>query len=211
LPTVVAPTIITTDELRALLDVPNTSNPTGLRNRAIIAAMGFGGLRVGEVTRLTLQDIYLGVGAMRLALRNPGGDVDRQVTVAGDGAAILGDWLAGRAALEIPGGHVFCTVDRGGRRGPGQPTRKQYIQEMVPRLGRRAGINQHLTCTTLRTTAAALRLAGGDSHAEVAEFLGLHDPRYARLFVWGVARLVEGAKWTLHPDGDGRWVLHPDE
>ena len=55
---------------------------------------------------------------------------------------------------------------------PGNALNPRYLQQMVARLAKRAGIEKRVTPHTLRHTAATLLLKAGRNLREVQEFLG---------------------------------------
>ena len=71
------PVVLDKSEAEALLGVPNTGCPSGLRNRAILDAMYRAGLRVSEVVNLRSVDIRWESGI--LEVRRGKGGVDRNV------------------------------------------------------------------------------------------------------------------------------------
>ncbi len=147
--------ILTDDEVRQLLDACNCRSSTGVRNRALIAVLYRGGLRINEALDLLPKDIDLEAGSIRI-LHGKG---DRSRTVGIDPAAgdVVAYWLAVRAQLGL-GGHqpVFCTL-AGARMGDA------YIRVLLPRLARKAGIDKRVHAHGLRHThAAQLRAEGVD-------------------------------------------------
>jgi integrase len=51
--------VLAADEARALLDSIDTSTPVGLRDRALIALMVYTFGRVGAVTKMKVEDVYI--------------------------------------------------------------------------------------------------------------------------------------------------------
>ena len=130
--------------------------PTGIRNRALIAVLYRGLLRVSEALALVPKDLDRPSGTFRV-LHGKG---DRSRTVAIDPAAfgLIERWLDVRAKL--PGVHrrapLFCTLD-------GEPLRSAYVRALLPRLAKRAGIEKRVHPHGLRHSGAAeLRGEGVD-------------------------------------------------
>ncbi|MEA3366940.1 MAG: tyrosine-type recombinase/integrase, partial [Planctomycetota bacterium] len=107
------PTTITDDELRDLLRETNVQTPTGLRNKAALKVMAYGGLRVSEVVALRTQDVRRQEGRVLLEVRGGKGGRDRTVPLPDHAAETLETWLARRRDLGVNNGHVFCTVRSG--------------------------------------------------------------------------------------------------
>lgn len=184
------PTVLTEDELATLLRQPNVRTPSGLRNKAALKVMAYGGLRVSEVVALKTTDLRREHGKLKLEVRQGKGGKDRVVPLADHAAETVDTWLARREELGIGNGQVFCTITRGrhvhpkataeglGAEStemvlePGGPLNPRYLQQMVARLAKRAGIDKRVTPHTLRHTAATLLLKSRRNLREVQEFLG---------------------------------------
>ncbi len=147
--------ILTDAEVCQLLDACDCRSPTGIRNRTLIAVLYRGGLRINEALDLFPKDVDLEAGSIRI-LNGKGG---RARTVGIDPAAgdVVACWLVVRAQLGLGGEHpVFCTLV-GTRMGDA------YVRVLLPRLGRKAGIDKRVHAHGLRHThAAQLRAEGVD-------------------------------------------------
>ena len=184
------PTVLTDEELAAILRLPNVKTPSGLRNKAMLKAMAYGGLRISEVVALRTKDIRRQDGRMLLEVRNGKGGKDRSVPLPDYAVETLDTWLTRRKELGIGNGHVFCTIARGmnvhpkatsqglgdekieTELHPGEPLNPRYIRALVTRLARKAGIEKQVTPHVLRHTAATRMLKAAGDVRRVQEFLG---------------------------------------
>jgi integrase/recombinase XerD len=143
------PRIIDPDQANALLATLRTH-----RDRAMVEAMLFGGLRRSEVLGLRLADVL--VGERRLFISEGKGGHERIIPVSGRFFSTLASYLD----LERPkvgNDHVFLVL-KGGRRG--QPLSSAGLDEIIEGARGRAGI-ERLTCHQLRHTCfTRLREAG---------------------------------------------------
>ncbi|MHB1986413.1 MAG: tyrosine-type recombinase/integrase [Acidimicrobiales bacterium] len=143
------PRIIDPDQANALLAALRTH-----RDRAMVEAMLFGGLRRSEVLGLRLTDVL--VGERRLFIAEGKGGHERIVPVSGRFFSTLASYLD----VERPkarNDHVFLVL-KGGRRG--QPLSSAGLDEIIEGARGRAGI-ERLTCHQLRHTCfTRLREAG---------------------------------------------------
>src|SRR4051812_44111103 len=120
---------LTADEVRALLNACSKRAPTGIRNRALLAVLYRGGLRVGEALALLPKDLNAEAGTMRV-LRGKGGK-SRLVGLDAGAWALVQVWLERRTQIGIDGRtRVFCTLD-------GEPLQTSYVRTMMPRLARK--------------------------------------------------------------------------
>ena len=141
------PEVLTEAEAIALIKACSARAPTGIRNRALIAVLWRGGLRISEALALELRDLDLEAGTLRV--RHGKGDKSRTVCLDEQTAALLQRWLDRRRRLS-PGARapVFCTL-QGGRLDP------SYIRHLLPRLAAKAGIERRVHAHGLRHTYAA--------------------------------------------------------
>ena len=149
------PEVLTDDEVRALMAACSPRAPTGLRNRALIAVMYRGGLRVSEALSLRPKDVDPITGAVRV-LFGKGGRA-RTAGLDAGALAVLARWMGARSAWCVNGVHpILCSRS-------GLPLATGYVRRLLPRLGRRAGIEKRVHAHGLRHThAAQLRSEGVD-------------------------------------------------
>lgn len=141
------PEVLTPGEIAALLRVPSPRAPTGIRNRALIAVLYRGGLRVSEALALERRDLNPAAGT--LTVRHGKGDRARTVGMDPAAFALVERWLDVRRqrGLSRPS-VVFCTL-------AGRPLQASYIRALLPRLARKAGIEKRVHAHGLRHTCAA--------------------------------------------------------
>jgi site-specific recombinase XerD len=140
------PKTISRDEAAALMKAPNLQAPTGLRNRCVLELMYRAGLRVGEVLALKPRDVNVRAGTIRV-LDGKGGDGTAYFDVERV-RPLLEEWKRERKRLgagsEAP---LFCTLKGG-------PVSVRYVEQMVDRMAKRAGVKSHCTPHVLRHTFA---------------------------------------------------------
>lgn len=204
------PKVLTDDELRDLLRQANMSSTTGLRNKALLKVLAYGGLRVSEAVNLRTQDVRREGG--RIALEVCGkGDKDRTVPLPDHAGETLEAWMAKRRDLGIGNGFIFCTVSSGTSIHPkatsaglgdeltetelipGRPISTRYVQNLVPRLAKKAGIEKRVTPHVLRHTAATRMLKAIGDVRRVQEFLGHSDVSTTQIYTEVLASDVADA------------------
>jgi integrase/recombinase XerD len=179
------PVTLTEKETQALLAQVNPKSTTGLRNRAMLAAMLGAGLRVSEVVHLYPADVDFAEGTLRV---NDGkGGKDRVVPVDAETLGWLRSWAERRKTLGVNGRQpFFCRVkltalDTTGeaptvrKMNTGQPLTTRSVQALVARLAQEANLEKQVHPHTLRHTYATQLLDRGFTIREVQDLLGHSD------------------------------------
>lgn len=165
------PIALNRDEVRLLLAQPNVQCPTGLRNRAMLELMYGAGLRNSEARKLSPVDIRWYDGMVDV--RNGKGNKDRAMPVPADTLAWLEAWRDQRPA----GQRFFCTL-------AGGELSARYLQAMVKRLARRAGLAgaERVTPHVLRHSYATHLLDAGFNIRKVQDLLGHSDVKTTEIY-----------------------------
>jgi site-specific recombinase XerD len=145
--------LLSPEEVRALLRACSSRAPTGIRNRALIAVLYRGGLRISEALALRAKDVEEAAGTVTV-LHGKG---DQRRTVGMDPAAfaLLERWLDKRRALGLSARRpIFCTLR-------GEAIDSSYVRRLLPRLAARAGIEKRVHAHGLRHAHAAELAAEG--------------------------------------------------
>jgi integrase/recombinase XerD len=157
------------EETEAILALPDTSAPLGLRDRSMLELLYATAMRRGELVGLDLQDVDL--GRHWLTLRHTKTRYDRVIPMGERAAAWLVRYLTdGRPHLllgEDPGA-VFLAAN-GERLGP------KWLSSHVHHYVEAADLGKSGSCHLFRHTAATLMLEGGADIRYVQELLGHRD------------------------------------
>ena len=147
--------VLTRAEVDALMRACSKRAPTGIRNRALIALLYRGQLRISEALALKSKDLDREAGTVRVL--HGKGDKSRTIGLDDGAWAILELWLQCRQRLELSGRHpLFCSLK-------GRPLLSRYCRSVLARLGKKAGIEKRVHPHGLRHTGAAeLREEGVD-------------------------------------------------
>jgi len=140
------PEVLTESEQKVLLAQPNPRYPTGERNLLIMRIMLDAGLRLSEAINLKWVDLDLMTG--KLHVKQGKGGKDRILWLGEEDLELLRHWRERQAqVVGYAPEHVFTTLD-------GKPLQPRYVQAMVARYAKRAGIQKRVTPHTLRHTFA---------------------------------------------------------
>lgn len=157
--------ILSREEIGALMRACSPRAPTGIRNAALVATLYRTGVRLSEALSLRPKDLDRGAGTLRVL--NGKGKRARTVAMDSGGFAHLEQWLTVRSGkLRINGScRVFCTLD-------GKPMKTSYVRGLLPRLGKRAGIDKRVHPHAFRHTHAVELAREGVPAAFIQQQLG---------------------------------------
>ncbi len=167
------PDVLTAAEVSALLCAPpsEADDPLALRDWAMLELMYATGVRISEVVTLTLRDLDMPEGLVRVRGK---GSKERIVPFGRAAREALQTYLTEarqrlvRATGRESKGAVFL-----GRRG--RPLSRKAAWQIVQRRVMEVGLQKRVTPHTLRHTFATHLLQGGADIAAVQEMLGHAD------------------------------------
>lgn len=170
------PKTLSSEEVAALMAVPNLSAPTGLRNRCMLELMHRCGLRVSEVCGLYLRDVRWKDGQIHLRPEIAKGGREAFVYLDPPAEELLRRWRDERRRHAAGAPHLFTTLKGG-------PVSRFYCWQMIRRYARRAGLeDRKVHPHTLRHTYATELLREGFNIREVQQLLRHADIRTTVLY-----------------------------
>jgi len=188
------PKSLTEEQVERLLAAPDCGTPLGLRDRAMLETLYATGLRVSELVALTLGQVGLTQGVVRVVGK---GDKERLVPLGEEALAWLGRYLAeargpllGRRAADA----VFVTA-RGG------PLTRQAFWHNIKRYARKAGIEAPLSPHTLRHAFATHLLNHGADLRVVQMLLGHADLSTTQIYTHVARARLQELHARHHPRG----------
>lgn len=161
------PEVLSVEEVGRLLDSFQDSSPNGLRNHAMTELMYAAGLRVSELLGLTLDDVHLDVGLVKVFGK---GSRQRLVPIGEVAAEALERYLQqGRPILEkLPTAFLFLNRF-------GSQMSRQGFWKIIKAQAHLAGITKPLSPHKLRHSFATHLLENGADLRMVQEMLGHAD------------------------------------
>ena len=154
------PKELSENEVELLLAAPETGQPTGLRDRCMLELMYATGLRVSELTGLTLSNIDLQAGIVRVVGK---GNKERMVPFGEEAGSWLKKWLMKRS--NIANTHLFP-----GRSGKAMSRQNFWLR--IKLYADQAGISPSPSPHTLRHAFATHLLNHGADLRVVQMLLG---------------------------------------
>lgn len=187
------PDTLSADDMAALLAVPDTTTPLGLRDRAMLELMYGSGLRVSELCGLQLQSVDLDEGFLRVLGK---GSKERVVPVGSKALEALRVYLseAGRAHFvkKRTGSALFLSEW-------GRAISRKTFWVHLHEYARRAGISRKVKPHALRHSFATHLLANGADLRAIQEMLGHADISTTQIYTALERAQLLGEHARAHP------------
>lgn len=160
------PHVLSTEDVRKLLEAPPATTPMGLRDRAILETLYSAGLRIGELVGLNDSDVDLAAEILRVRGK---GRRERLAPLGSYAVRAIRRWLAVRKVhprlAARPDRPLF--VNRFGER-----LTTRSVARMLEKYLRQTGLDRRTTPHTLRHSFATHLLNAGADIRSVQELLG---------------------------------------
>jgi integrase/recombinase XerD len=187
------PNVMTIDEVERLLESPDTSVPSGVRDRAMLELLYATGIRVSELIELDVSHIHLAMGFVRC----PGKGAKERVIPLG---RIAVQWLdAYIGKLRQP---LIATTESEQAlflNHMGTRLTRQGFWKILKKAARAAGVREEVTPHTLRHSFAAHLLENGADLRAVQEMLGHADISTTHMYVQVSKLRLKDIYDTAHP------------
>ncbi|MEX1193926.1 MAG: site-specific tyrosine recombinase/integron integrase [Dehalococcoidia bacterium] len=158
------PTILSLNDLSALLESANETTPLSVRNRAILELMYASGVRLSEIVGLDIRQIDLDE---RTVVVRGKGNKERMVLLGEPAEDAVRRYLSTARPKLVTGPETALFVNRDGTRLSGRS-----VQNIVRRHALKAGLATHVWPHLLRHSFATHLLDGGADLRVVQELLG---------------------------------------
>jgi len=159
------PSFLSEEEIAGLLDLPGTSRPIDLRDRALLELCYATGTRVSELVGIELGDVHFEERLVRVRGK---GKKERLVPFGRKAAEVLQAWLRARPVLlqDRPGETAVFLNYRGGR------LTTRSVQRMVRAYIRKTAVTRKISPHSLRHSFASHLLGRGADLRVIQELLG---------------------------------------
>ncbi|GAB4514352.1 MAG: site-specific tyrosine recombinase XerD [Sulfuricaulis sp.] len=189
------PKSLSEEQVEKLLESPDVAKPLGLRDRAMLETLYATGLRVSELVGLTLSQVSLTQGVVRVIGK---GDKERLVPLGEEAISWISCYLAeGRAKLvKSRSTDALFTTARGG------PMTRQAFWHNLKGHTRKAGIDvKKLSPHTLRHAFATHLLNHGADLRVVQMLLGHADLSTTQIYTHVAQARLKTLHEQHHPRG----------
>ena len=186
------PTVLSLEEVNAMMDAIDLSSNEGHRNRAMMEILYGSGLRVSELVNLPLSRIYLNEHYMLIEGK---GSKQRLVPLSPVAEEWFGYWMQERATWPVkPEYRDYAFVNRYGR-----PLTRAMVFTIVRRLCAEAGITKTVSPHTLRHSFATHLLQNGADLRVIQQLLGHEDLATTEIYTHLDVQDLRKAILQCHP------------
>ncbi|MDT8324460.1 MAG: site-specific tyrosine recombinase XerD [Bacteroidota bacterium] len=187
------PLVLTTEETIAILEQPDTQDVLGIRDRAILETLYATGIRVSELTSLTVDQFLASDQLVRVFGK---GRKERIIPIGGQ-AMLWIDLYLRRSRPRLlrsgkPTPHMFLNNRGGG-------LSRMTILTITKKYASRAGISRDVHPHTFRHSFATHLLEGGADLRSVQEMLGHADISTTQIYTHVDREYLKEVHKTFHP------------
>ncbi len=188
------PDVLSADEVKRILEAPDSKTPRGCRDAAMLELLYAAGLRVSELVALKMGDVNTEVGLVRVLGK---GSRERLVPV-GRYAREKVDLYVTRARSFLIRGRMspFLFLGPGGR-----PLTRQGFWKNLKRYAQKAGIFKSIKPHTFRHSFASHLLEGGADLRSVQTMLGHADISTTQIYTHVTRDRLREVHKRYHPRG----------
>ena len=188
------PQSMTEEEVEALLEAPDVTDPLGHRDRAMLEVLYATGLRVSELINLRIGQANLNQGVIRIVGK---GDKERLIPLGEESQRWLQDFIDGprmEILLERQTDAIFPT-----RRGSCMT--RQAFWHIIRRYAKKSGFGRKLSSHTLRHAFATHLLNHGADLRVVQMLLGHSDLSTTQSYTHVARERIKELHGRHHPRG----------
>lgn len=189
------PTVLTAEEARHLMESPDRSTPTGIRDAAILELLYSTGIRRAELCGIALADVDLERRTVKVFGK---GSKERIVPFGSIAADSLRRWIARREELAATASHrgpLFVNARGGALNGAA-------VYAIVRRYMSRITEQKKRSPHVLRHSFATHMLDGGAGLREVGEMLGHASLTSTQVYTHVTTERLKEAYAKAHPRAD---------
>ena len=188
------PQTLTEDEVDSLLNAPNTDEPLGHRDRAMLEILYATGLRVSELINITQSQINFNQGVLRIVGK---GDRERLIPLGEESLRWVREFIDGprmEILLERQTDYLFPT-----RRGDRMT--RQAFWHIIKRYAEKANIRSKMSPHSLRHAFATHLLNNGADLRVVQLLLGHSDLSTTQIYTHVARERLKDLHREHHPRG----------
>ncbi len=190
------PEVLTVSEIEKILSGPDLSTKKGIRDKAILEFLYATGARVSELTDLTVSQLFLDDGLVRLFGK---GKKERIVPIGKTAINVLDTYLGKVRPLLLRPGKMTDAIFLNQERG--SSLSRMAIWNIIQEYTKAAKIEKQITPHTFRHSFATHLLEGGADLRIVQELLGHADISTTEIYTHVDRSYLVEVHRRFHPRG----------
>ncbi|MFC4767246.1 site-specific tyrosine recombinase XerD [Effusibacillus consociatus] len=186
------PQVLSVKDVEALLDSPDLTTGTGIRDKAMLELLYASGIRVTELVSLNVEDINLNMGFLKCYGK---GAKERIIPLGAIALKMLNEYLnRSRNKLVRDPSEVSLFVNHHGQR-----LTRQGFWKIIKKYAKAANIKKEITPHTLRHSFATHLLENGADLRSVQEMLGHADISTTQIYTHITKSRLKEVYAKTHP------------
>ena len=186
------PGVLNQQEVEQLISQPDSSNPLGQRDRAMLEILYATGLRVSELVSLKVLSINMEAGYVRTLGK---GSKERIVPMGDKALWAVKEYLTGgRPQLTRRTNSAYLFLNSRGR-----PLTRQGFWKIIKKYGMEAGIKKKITPHSIRHSFASHLLEAGADLRAVQVMLGHADISTTQIYTHVTRKRLKELHEKCHP------------
>lgn len=186
------PTVLSIEEVNKMIESIDTSDPTGIRNRALIEVLYGSGLRVSEACLLKVGDLHINNKYISIVGK---GNKERIVPIGESGIDALRKYISTARPTFMKTGfsdYVFLSY-------LGKPLSRQSVFKFIKKLALDNNIDKEISPHTLRHSFATHLLDNGVDLRYIQEMLGHEDISTTQIYTHTNRLKLKELVESVHP------------
>ncbi|KXL52515.1 tyrosine recombinase XerD [Anaerotignum neopropionicum] len=185
------PGILSLDKVERLLEQPQTMDPKGIRDRAMLELLYATGIRVSELISLKVSDVNLTLEYIHCGSERK----NRIIPIGSQAKTAVKKYIEkGRNDLILAEDEQMLFVNCNGR-----PMTRQGLWKIIKCYAKKAGINEDITPHMLRHSFAAHLIENGADLKSVQEMLGHSDISTTQIYIKLTNQKLKNVYAKAHP------------
>ncbi len=188
------PEILSVEEMFKLLEQPETDNPKGIRDKAMLELLYATGIRVSELISLKMQDVNLDMNYIQCEQSKK----SRIIPFNDETRRAINLYLKQSRPFFVKdklNTYLFTNCS-------GEPMSRQGFWKLIKAYGEKAGIAEPITPHMLRHTFAAHLVANGADLHSVQEMMGHSDVSTTQVYATMTSNRIREVYAKAHPLGN---------
>lgn len=185
------PVVLSYEEVNQIIDSIELIKPTDFRNKCMIELLYATGIRVSEMCSLTLSDIYLRQGKIRVIGK---GNKERIVLVNENCCFLLREYIENKRHQISSIHSKYLFIDK-----KGNPIKRENFYQILTKIVQKSGINKHISPHTFRHTFATHLIENDADLRSIQEMLGHSDISTSTIYTHVSSSKAIDEYMRLHP------------